>query len=387
MPIPIVYNLRSLAARKTTTAMTALGLGVSVAILLASLALVSGLRTVFRSTAHPLDLLVLRNGSNSELGSGLPQEAVAVLRAMPGVALDRRGEPLVSAEVVQVVSLPSVDHPNGTNVTVRGLTSTGIAMRNVHLREGVWFRPGRREIAVGKAVARRYPVAQVAERIRFGADDWEVAGVMDAEQSVVNSEIWGDLDQVNDAYNRRETVSSVLVRAADSVALEPLRHAIDGNRRLGATAVTEQAYYERMTAAGRPLELLGIVVAAIMALGSGFAAMNTMYAAVARRAREIGTLRTLGFSRGSILLSFLVESVLLSILAGILGSLLALPLNWVTTRVGSFVSFSEIAFRFHVGIGEVVTGVMFAAVLGVFGGILPARAAARKEILSALREG
>jgi putative ABC transport system permease protein len=387
MAIPISYNLRNLVVRKTTTIMTALGIALSVAILIASLALVNGLRTVFRNTANPLQLLVLRKGGNSELGSMVSTEAFATLRSQAGIAVDQRGEPLASPELVNVANLPSVDNPKGMNVTVRGLSTTGIEMRKVRLIAGRWFQPGQREIVVGKGVARRYPSARIANRIRFGKGDWEIVGVMDGGQSAIDSEIWGDLNQVSGDYNRQAGPSSVLLQATDPAALDALQHSIEDDRRLGARAITEEDYYQSQTSSGAPLEFLGIFVALIMAIGGGFAAMNTMYAAVSRRAKEIGTLRTLGFSQGSILLSFLAESVLLSLLAGILGCLLALPLNWVTTGVGNFASFSEISFRFQVGVAALLTGLTFAMVLGAIGGLLPARAAAKKEILSALREG
>ena len=386
MAIPISYNLRNLAVRKTTTIMTALGIALSVAILVASLALVNGLRTVFKNTANPLQLLVLRKGGTSELSSIVSTEAFATLRSQAGIALGQRGEPLASQELVNVTNLPSVDNPKGMNVTVRGLSTTGIEMRKVRLIDGRWFQPGQREIVVGKAVAKRYPSARIGSRIRFGKGDWEIVGVMDGGQSALNSEIWGDFNQVSGDYNRQDSPSSVLLRATDTVTLEALKHSIEDDRRLGARAITEEDYYESQTSSGAPLEFLGIFVAVIMAIGGGFAAMNTMYAAVALRAKEIGTLRTLGFSETSILACFLIESILLSVLAGILGCLLALPLNWVTTGVGNFASFSEIAFQFHTGTAVMFTGLTFAIVLGALGGFLPARAAARKEILSALRD-
>jgi putative ABC transport system permease protein len=386
MAIPISYNLRNLAVRKTTTIMTALGIALSVAILVASLALVNGLRTVFKNTANPLQLLVLRKGVNSELSSIVSTEAFAALRSQAGIAVGRRGEPLASQELVNVTNLPSVDNPKGMNVTVRGLSTTGIEMRRVRLIDGRWFQPGQREIVVGKAVAKRYPSARIGSRIRFGKGDWEIVGVMDGGQSALNSEIWGDFNQVSGDYNRQDSSSSVLLRATDTVTLDALKHSIEDDRRLGAQAITEEDYYQSQTSSGAPLEFLGIFVAVIMAIGGGFAAMNTMYAAVALRGKEIGTLRTLGFSETSILASFLIESILLSVLAGILGCLLALPLNWVTTGVGNFASFSEIAFQFHTGTAVMFSGLIFAIVLGALGGFLPARAAARKEILSALRD-
>jgi putative ABC transport system permease protein len=366
--------------------MTALGIALSVAILVASLALVNGLRSVFKSTANPLQLLVLRQGGNSELGSMIPNQAFAILRSEGGLAMDGRGRALASEEVVNVANLPSVDEGKGMNVTVRGLGETGMEMRPVRLLQGRWFRSGLREVVVGRAVAQRYPSAGIGNRIRFGKGEWEIVGIMDAGQSAVNSEIWGDFHQIAADYNRQDSGSSVLLRAANLEALDALKRQISADPRLDATVMAEEAYYENQTASGAPLEFLGIFVAVVMAIGSGFAATNTMYAAVARRTKEIGTLRTLGFSQGAILLSFLSESVLLAALAGVLGCLLALPLNLVTTGVGSFVSFSEISFRFQVGAAALASGLLFAVLLGALGGVWPARMAAKKEILSALRE-
>lgn len=387
MAIPISYNLRNLFARKTTTLMTALGIALSVAILVASLALVAGLRAVFSNTGNPLQLLVLRKGGNSELGSQISDDTFAVLRSEPGIAADSSGQPLASEELVNVANLPSQDDPNGMNVTVRGVTQTGMEMRPVRVVQGQWFRSGLREVVVGRAVAQRYPSAKMGNSISFGAGKWKIVGIMDAGQSAVNSEIWGDFHLIAGDYNRQGSASSVLLRARSKAGLESLQRAIAADPRLEAKAMTEKAYYESQTSSGAPLEFLGIFVAVIMSIGSGFAAANTMYAAVARRTKEIGTLRTLGFSPSAILLSFLSESVLLAGLAGALGCLLALPLDFFTTGVGSTTSFSEISFRFHVGAPALAGGLGLAIVLGALGGVWPARTAAKKEIISALREG
>lgn len=386
MTVPLSYNIRNLLVRKTTTFMTAAGIACSVAILVASLALVGGLRAVFANTANPLQLLVLRKGGNSELGSTVSTEDFEVLRAKSGIATDNGGQPFVSQELVNVANLPSSQNPKGMNVTVRGLSPVGIEMRNVRLFAGRWFESGKREVVVGKAVTDRYPSARIGNHIRFGKGDWEITGVMDGGQSAFNSEIWGNFNQISADYNRQDSSSSVLIRTTDPVSLDALKHSIEADPRLNASTITESAYYQNQTASGAPLEFLGILVSVITAIGSGFATANIMYATVVRRGKEIGTLKTLGFSEGSILISFLSESVLLAGLAGVLGCLIALPLNWVTTGVGSMISFSEIAFRFHVSAAALLTGLMFAVVLGAAGGALPARAAARKEILTALRE-
>jgi ABC-type antimicrobial peptide transport system permease subunit len=387
MTVPLSYNLRNLLVRKTTTIMTAAGIALSVAILVASIALVDGLRSVFANTANPLQLLVLRKGGNSELGSTVSTEDYEILRGKSGIATDHAGQPFVSQELVDVANLPSSQNPKGMNLTVRGLSPVGIEMRNVHLVRGRWFQPGKREVVVGKAVIDRYPSARIGNHIRFGKGDWEITGVMDGGESAFNSEIWGDFHQISADYNRQDSSSSVLIRATDAVSLDALRHSIEADPRLNASTITESAYYQDQTASGAPLEFLGILVSVIMAIGSGFATANIMYAAVVRRGKEIGTLKTLGYSEGSILLSFLSESVLLAGLAGVLGCLIALPLNWVTTGIGSMTSFSEIEFRFHVSAAALLSGLLLAVVLGGAGGALPARAAARKEILTALREG
>lgn len=386
MNIPLIYNLRNLVVRKTTTMMTAAGIALTVAVLVSSLALVNGLRSTFANTGNPLQILVLRKGGNSELGSSVSRESYELLRTMSGIARGSSSEPMASLEMVQVINLPSVDDPKGMNVTLRGLLPVGIAMRNVHLVSGRWFQAGHREIVVGKSVAQRYPNAQLGRHLRFGKGDWLIVGIMDGGQSALNSEIWGDLNQVSSDYNREDNLSSILVRASDAAAVPSLINAIGSDRQLNLTGLSEPAYYASQTSSGAPLEFLGILVAIIMAIGSSFAAMNTMYAAVSRRTREIGTLRVLGFSRMSILVSFLIEALLLSIAGGILGCLITLPLNGVTTGVGNFFTFSEIAFHFRVGLSTMAIGVIFAAIVGAIGGFFPARNAARKEILGALHE-
>lgn len=209
---------------------------------------------------------------------------------------------------------------------------------------------------------------------------------MDAGRGAANSEIFGDLNQVSGDFNRTEVLSSALVRATDPVAAQALIHDINDDRRLNCSAMPETDYYAAQTRSGAPVKYMGVIVAVIMAVGSSFAAMNTMYAAVARRAREIGTLRVLGFPRGSILLSFFLESLLLSVLGGVLGCLLVLPLNGMSTGIGNFVTFSEIAFDFRVTPAIMAAGVGFALLMGTLGGFFPAGMAAKKEILNALRD-
>ncbi|MGC9949337.1 MAG: ABC transporter permease [Bryobacteraceae bacterium] len=386
MAIPVTYNLRNLVVRKTTTLMTALGIALTVAVLLAMMALLTGLRATLSSSGDPLQILVMRKGSESELVSNFTRTQFQDLKFKAGIARAKNGDPMASLEVVTVINLPSVAQPEGNNVTLRGLSPIGIEMRpGLKISAGRWFETGKREVVVGKSIAQRYPGAALGKRIAFGRGDWDVVGVMDAGQNAQNSEIFGDLNQVSADLQRVDVLSSALVRATDAGAAAALLNGINDDQRLNMNAVSEKEYYALQTRSAAPIEYLGIFVCIIMAIGSSFAAMNTMYAAVARRAREIGTLRVLGFSRGSILFSFFLESVLLAGLGGILGCLLVFPLNGVTTGIGS-TTFSELAFSFRVTPQIMLAGILFAALLGAFGGLFPARNAANKEILVALRE-
>jgi putative ABC transport system permease protein len=387
MAIPLSYNLRNLAVRRTTTLLTALGIGLTVAVLLAALALVEGLRSAFQSSGSLRNILVLRKGASAELGSVMTREIFETMRFHAGVAHAADGDqPMASLEIVTTVNLPSVDRPAGSSVTLRGLLPVGLEMRNLKLQAGRWFQAGQREIVVGKSVAQRFPGAHPGGRLSLGKGEWEVVGVMDAGRSAVNSELFGDLNQVSSDFNRSDFLSSVLLRAVDVPSVPALVNVLNDDPRLNVFAQTERAYYDRQSVSGQPLLNLGILVSITMAVGSSFAAMNTMYAAVTRRAPEIGTLRVLGFSRDSILVSFLIESVLLAGLGGVIGCILALPLNFVTSAVGNSITLSETAFRFRVSPSILLAGIVFALLMGAIGGLLPARMAANKEILTALRE-
>jgi putative ABC transport system permease protein len=387
MAIPLTYNLRNLVVRKTTTIMTALGIALTVAVLIAVLALVEGLETAFQVMGNPLNVLVMRKGGTAELNSVVTRETFDQMKSMPGIARAADGHPLAALELVTGISLATADNPDGFNITLRGVTPVGLEIReNVKIGQGRWFRQGMREVVVGESIAHNYPEARVGKKLKFGKGEWEVVGVMDAGRAAISSEILGDLNQISGDLNRADGLSAVLVRATDPVTTEALINSINDDRRLNAVAQTERSYLDSQTTSAAPIQYLGIFVSIIMAVGSSFAAMNTMYAAVSRRAREVGTLRVLGFSRGSILTSFFLESVLLSIIGGILGCLLVLPLNNFSTSILSQVTFSEVSFAFHTGPKTMLVGVTFALIMGALGGLFPARTAARKEILNALRD-
>ncbi len=386
MAIPISYNIRNLIVRRTTTLMTAAGIAMTIAVLLAIMGLVSGLKSAFAATGDPLHVLVMRKGGNAELTSLLTQQQFQVVKSFPGIAVGADGQPMASLEVVTIINLPTKAHPEGENVTLRGLSVRGVQMRKLKLAAGRWFQPGQREVVVGKSIADRYPDAQIGMQLKFGKGTWNIVGIMDAGQSAVNSEVFADGNQVASDFNRSDTYSSALLQATDEVSAAALQKSLESDRRLNVTVMSEKAYYDLQTVSAAPIQFLGFFVCIIMAVGSCFAAMNTMYAAVARRAKEVGTLRVLGFTRGSILFSFFVESVLLSLIGGVIACLVVLPLNNVTTGLGNFITFSETSFNFRIGPEIMVIGVACALILGAVGGLLPARQAAKKEILTALRE-
>jgi putative ABC transport system permease protein len=386
MAIPFSYNLRNLVVRKTTTIMTALGIGLTVAVLLTILALVHGLRLALEATGDPLNIIVLRKGSETELVSNFARTQYQDVKFKPGIASDSNGQPLASLEVVTVINLVSVDAPDGINVTVRGVSPQGVELRkDLGIVEGRWFDTGKREVAVGQSIAKRFPGAHLGGTLHFGSGDWQIVGIMSSGQSATNSEIFADVNQLAADFHRSQVLSSSLLRATDAAAAEALIRDLNSDQRLNVNAVAEKDYYEHQQQSGAPIEFLGMFVSVIMAVGSAFAAMNTMYAAVARRSAEIGTLRVLGFSRASILLSFVTESVLLSAIGGLIGCALALSLNGMTTGIGNFATFAETDFSIRLSPGIMIGGVLFAMLLGVLGGLFPAAAAARKEVVAALR--
>lgn len=388
MKLPFSYNLRNLWVRKTTTLMTALGIALTVAVLLSILALVTGLQSAFSSTGVEGNVLVMRQSAESELSSNLTRTQFQDLKLRPGIKRDASGQPLASLEVVSTVQLKSIDYDSGINISIRGLKpDPGLKLRpEIKLAAGRWFAAGKREVTVGKNVAKRNPEAALGQDLSFGKATWRVVGIFDAGESAANSEIWGDLDQICSDDNRCDTLSSALVRVEPISNVEPFIKGLKDDQRLSLGAMTEKRYYEQQTSSAAPIQFLGIFIAIVMAVGSSFAAMNTMYAAVARRSREIGTLRVLGFSKLSVLLSFFLESLVLASIGGVLGCLLVLPLNGFTTGIGSLTTFSEVAFSFKITPEVMISGLLFALFMGALGGLLPAASAARKQILDALRD-
>jgi len=387
--IPIRYNLRNLTQRKGTTLMTALGIGLTVAVLITSIAMSNGMSAVFSGSGHPLQIIVLRNGVDSELNSSIKEENFQIIRQFPGVAKTPTGELMASQEGLQVVNLPSLENPDGMNVTIRGLTALGRSMRaGAKLTSGRWNAPGQREVVVGEGIAARYPAARVGEKLKFGRGLWDVVGSFSDGTSAANSELWTDLNQLRGDFETEGGSSSILVRVDSAASIPAFKAAVKGDKRLDNDIMTERDYYQNLTktSSGDFLLFISRFVAIVMAIGAGFAAANTMYAAVSRRSKEIGTLRALGFSRIAVLISFVFESVCLALIGGLLGWVIAFPLNNMSAGIGNWQTFSEMAFKFHIDARAVIFGLVFAAIIGLLGGFLPAFAAARKGIVQAMRD-
>ena len=387
MAIPIQYNIRNLKLRKSATVMTALGIALTVTTAIFIMALLAGLNAAFRSSGNSLNVLVLRKGATAELAAGgIDREAFPIIKELPGVEHDPQGQPMVSGEDLLVIVLPRKDGSGDANVTVRFMTPMGMKMRpEVKLVSGRWFTAGQREVVVSKSVRDRFALANMGDQLLIGKGNWAVVGIFDAGGTSHDSEIWGDVNQLASDFDRT-SYASVLIHATDAVAADALKNRVSDDQRLKLNGMLETDYWATQTRSGAPIKYVGTIVAIIMAIGSCFAAMNTMYAAVAYRSREIATLRVIGFSRPSILTSFVFESVLLSLLGAAIGIVLMLPLNGLTTGTNNPVTFSEAVFSLRMTPGVLGAAVVFAITMGLFGGIAPAWHAASRDILGALRD-
>jgi len=387
MAIPISYNIRNMILRKGLTLMTALGIALTVMTAVFLMMLLAGMRKAFVKSGDPLNVLVLRKGSTSELAGGFTKDKLPILSALPGIAKDSKGEPLVSGEWVVIVVLPRKDGTGETNVTLRGMGPEAFELRpNVKLVAGQWFNPGQHEVVVSQSIHNRFSHTNVGDMIDFGKGQWKVTGIFDAGGTAYDSEMWSDVNQVADQFNRQNAIGSAFLRATDAVSADALKHRVADDQRLQLEGMLETEYYEKQTSSGAPIRFMGYIVGITMAIGSIFAATNTMYAAVAYRAREIATLRVIGFRRGSILASFVFESVLLAVLGAAVGIILMLPFNGMSTGTSNAITFSEVVFKMQITLGVVGYAVLFAVIMGLIGGVAPAWGAARREILASLRD-
>ncbi len=384
--IPISYVARNLFARKLTTVLTAGGMALVVYVFATVLMLAAGLKETLVATGQPDNVLVIRRGSQTEVQSGIDRDSAAIVESMPGIATGEDGEKLVSKEPVVLISLPKRDTGSAANVVIRGVTAHGLTLRpQVKIVEGRMFRPGTSEIIAGRSVAEGFRGASIGETLRFAQQDWTIVGVFDAGKTAFNSEIWGDAEQLLQAF-RRQGFSAIIFRLQDPSAFETMKRNIEGDQRLRLEVKPEQQFYaDQSEQLAKFISYLGTTISIIFSIGAVIGAMITMYASVASRTAEIGTLRALGFPRSSILLAFLGEALLLGLVGGIAGLIGASFMQMVPISTTNFQTFAEIAFTFTLTPFIVAASLGFALCMGFVGGFLPAARAARLSIVDALR--
>ena len=391
MALPLRYNFRNVLVRWRTTLFTILGIAAVVAVFVLLRGMARGIERSSGNTGDPRNILVVRKGSQAESGSLVTREQFRTLRYLDGIAKDERGDPVISAELVMIVSAPRRAGAGEANTLLRGVTAGGMELRpQVTLKEGRWFVPGKREVVVAQRLASRFAGFEIGGTIKAGPDRLTVVGHFDGTGSAFDSEAWMDADEARSIFDR-DTYSSVLLRPRDEAALTNLVARIQADKRLSLRAEREVDYYSKQTMTAVPIKYLAGMLGVAMSIGAVFAAMNTMYASVAARTREIGTLRVLGFSRAAIVVCFLVEGSFLAMLGGILGSALAwgvyafVVVRGINFGTMDFQSFAETVFQFRVTPDLMLLGVLFSVAIGLAGSLFPALRAARLPVISALR--
>jgi putative ABC transport system permease protein len=387
MALPLKYNFRNLVVRKSTTLATAFTIGLTIGVFLMVMALARGIDLTLASSGEPLNLIVLREGSTAELMSNVSRENLNDLVFLDGIA--REGDqPLAAPETITLIYKPRKGMSQGSNITIRGIGPMSTKLRSGFTTvAGRMFQPGMTEAVVSKRISERFQGVGIGDKFRVQGTDYTVVGLFDAGGKAFESEIWVDVNSLASSI-KRDSFSSVLLRAKDETALNALAKRISDDQRLHLKATSERAFYEgQQGVTSGILKALAVFISVIMAVGAGFAGMNTMYAAVARRTKEIGTLRVLGFSRSSILVSFVLESVVIAIIGVGIGILFALPLNFVSTGTSNFNTFSEIAFNFRVTSDLMLLALIFGTGIGLVGSLLPSIRASRFKIVDALRAG
>lgn len=390
MPLPLVYNVRNLRVRWKVTSLAVSGIALVVLVIVALMAMASGLRHTLSSTGSPENaILIQRSSSTSELTSGLSLDEVNLVTVDSRVAREMGTErPLASPEMVVVANLNRRDTGQPTNVTIRGVTPMAFNVRaGIQMEEGKRLEPGSSEIIVGSRISRRIAGLDLGSRITIQRREWHIVGIFSAAGSGFESEVWGDVDVMRQAFNRGAGYNSLALRLVDPSSVASFDKELQTNPQVRSQLKGERTYYDEQAGpvATNLIRLAGFV-GFVMGIGAVFGAMNTMYAIVSARTRELATLRALGFSRLSVLSAIVLESTLLALAGGLLGCLLALPVNGLTGATGN-VNFSELAFAFRVTPEAIGAGLLFAVTMGALGGLLPAVRAALLPISAALREG
>lgn len=388
MAIPLIYNLRSVKARWTSAIVAVVGIAGTVGVFVAMLSLARGFKATLVSSGSEDNAIIMRAGATSEMTGGVTMDTVKIIQDKPGIARSADG-PLVTPEVVLVAPIPLISTGTDANVEVRGVSKNVLEIRkNIKIVQGRMFTPGLYEIVVGKNANASYAGLTLGNSVNLGSVRWKIVGIFDAGGSSFDSDIWGDARLIGPAYNRPDTYfQSVTVHLTSPDALRQLKDAATSDPRLDVDVTREIDYYAKQS--GRlttMITVLGGLVAAIMAIGAVFGALNTMYSAVAERGREIATMRALGFGGPSVIFSFVVEALLIALVGGLIGCLAVLPLNGLTTGAMNLQTFSHVAFAFKVTPELLIKGVIFALIMGLIGGFLPAVRAAGLPVATALRE-
>jgi len=388
MAIPVIYNLRSVRARWVSAIVAVLGIAGTVGVFVAMLSLAHGFRATLVASGSEDNAILMRAGATAEMMSGITLESIKIVQDDPGVARDASG-PLITSEVVVVAPFPLRATGTNANVQVRGVSANVLTIRhNVKITQGRMFQPGLSELVVGSNANKTYSGLTLGNTVDFGSGHWRVVGVFDAGGSAFDSEVWTDARVLDDVYKRPTNIyQSATVHLTSAAALQQLKDSVSADPRLNLDVFREVDYYAKQsTAMTRLITVLGGLVAFVMAIGAVFGALNTMYSSVAERGREIATMRALGFGGPAVVFSFLIEALLIAFVGGLLGCLAVLRLNGLTTSTINWQTFSNLAFAFRITPGLLLSGLVFALVMGLIGGLLPAISAARRPIAVALRE-
>lgn len=389
MLIPLSYNVRSLFVRKATTIATALGIGLVVFVLSSSLMLGEGIRNTLVSNGSTGRALVLRKGSDTEMVSGIDANVVSLIMAAPGVKRGQDGQALGTSDVVVVASL---DKEGGeglvSNVLVRGVQPIALQVRpEVRITEGRLAQPGTDEAIVGQGIRGRFKGTDLGESLELKKNrPVEVVGVFEANGSSFESEIWADIDTVRSSFGRGSSSSSATVVLESPSAYDAFAAYIENDKQLGLEPMRETVYYDKQSeGTSLFITVLGSIIAFFFSVGAMIGAMITMYGAVAQRAKEVGTLRALGFSRSAVLLSFLFESVVLALIGGLIGGLASMGMTAVKFSMMNFATWQEITFSFDPSPAIILGSVAAGGMMGVLGGFFPAVAASRLSPIEAMR--
>jgi putative ABC transport system permease protein len=387
MAIPVVYNLRSVKERWTSSVVAVLGIAGTVGVFIAMLSLAFGFKATLVSSGSADNAMVRRAGSTSEMDSSISLDQIKIMEEFPGVAHASTG-PLVTPEVVVIAPFPLRSTGTDANVQVRGVSPRALDVRTkIKMIEGRFYQPGLAELVVGRNVDKTYAGLSMGDSVKFGGGTWRVVGVFDAGGSAFDSEVWCDSHVLNQIYHRPENIYQSLTVHLDSASsLQQFKDAATADPRLTVDVSPEIEYYAKQSRTLTTLiVVLGGIVAIVMGIGAVFGALNTMYSAVAERSREIATLRALGFGAGSVVVSFMIEALLISLMGGLLGAVAVLPLNGLTTGAMNWQTFSHLAFAFRITPSLLGLGLGFALLMGILGGFFPALRAARRPVAPALR--